>query len=145
MIEKNDRLMAIDRGNMEILVGRLQAFTEAAHLSRERGRLDEAVERARIAVKAVDGLTADTRASRDGRNYIADARYQLGRAWLAKAEGARGDPRRREWLQAAKPGPAAAVKFIAEARAEKLGFIPEDEAKEREDALARCEALLTGA
>lgn len=145
VLEENARLVAADRGNMESVMGRIQALSEAAHIARTRGDLDLALARAREGVKAVAGLTADVRASRDARNYIADARYQLGRALLAKAEAPRTAGRRREWLLEAKDELVAAVAFIAQARAEKLGFIPEEEAGEREAALARCEALLAGA
>lgn len=130
-----------DPKNADLASSHMQALTTASTVARLAGDLPAAKREAREAIALERTLPEATRASKEGRNYRADAQYALGMALFET--GKRADAARRgALLREARPLLAAAVDFIAAARTEKLGAIPEGEAKAREDALRACDQAL---
>ena len=134
---------ARDPKNIEVATDELAVLGQASLIALRAGDPARSIRHGRAALAIAARLPAGTLTSRDVRSDIAEAKSYLGFALLATAQARSVEAaRRRALLTEARDLLGEAKAFLAEVRAQKLGTFPEEEAREIEEALARCDAAL---
>jgi tetratricopeptide (TPR) repeat protein len=132
-----------DPSNVTLVEDRMRVLAGASHLAIQVGDPIRATRYSREALAIAERLPERSRKSRDTRVTIANAQAGLGYALLASAGPAAGDrDRRLAMLREARLVLAHAGAFLAAMRAENLGAIPDDEAKNFEEKVKRCDEAI---
>jgi tetratricopeptide (TPR) repeat protein len=134
--------IARDPADVSLALDRVKILAEATLIAHRLGDQPRAIARGREALVAAQRLPEGIRSSRDLRGHVAESKAYLGYALLASSSGAGDRTRQLAALQEARGLLAGAAAFMAEVRAENLGDIPEDEAKELDAAVKRCDEAL---
>jgi len=143
-LEMANRNAAQDPKNAEVATDRISVLGQAALVAHRGGDQRRAIQRGREALAVAAALPEGVRASRDVRSDINEARAYLAFSLLAAAGDRRADAgRRRAMLLEARDLLVQARAFLDEVRAERLGSIAAEEAREIEDAYRRCEDALS--
>jgi serine/threonine protein kinase len=139
----NMGLLAQDPKDATLIVDHMKFLIVAANVAVHLGDNARAIRLGRGALAHGERLPAQARMSRDGQNGIAEAKVYIGYALLAEAgKGSLDRGVRLAMLREARSLLAAGVAYLAEMRAENLGAIPEDESKQLEDAVKRCDEAI---
>jgi serine/threonine protein kinase/tetratricopeptide (TPR) repeat protein len=139
------RNIAQDPHNAEVGTDRLAVLGQAALVAQRAGNPPRAVRHGREALAMAARLPESVRASRDVQNDLAEAKSYLAFALLASAGDRKLDEgRRRAMLLEGRGLLIEAKAFLEEARAKKMGAFAEEEAREIDEALARCDTALAG-
>ncbi len=137
------QLAARDPKNVEVATDRISVLGQAAFIAHRAGDQARAIRHGREALAISARLPEGARNSRDVRSDVAEAKAYLGYALMASAGTRSLDAgRRRFLLEEARGLLGEAMAFLAEVRAQGLGKYPEEEAREIEQALARCNAAI---
>jgi tetratricopeptide (TPR) repeat protein len=134
--------IARDPADVSLAGDRVKILAEATLIAHRLGDQPRAIARGREGLDAAQRLPEGIRNSRDVRSHVAEAKAYLGYALLASGSGFGDRTRQLAALREARGLLAGAAAFVAEARAENLGAIPEDEAKELDAAVKRCDEAL---
>jgi len=139
----NKGLLAQDPKDATLMIDHMKFLVIATNIAVQLGDNERAIRLGREALARSARLPAEARMSRDGRNGIAEARIYIGYALLAEAgKGSLDRGTRMAMLREARALLATGVAFLAEIRAENLGAIPEDDKKQLEDAVKRCDEAI---
>jgi len=142
-LEMANRNAAQDPKNAEVATDRISVLGQAALVAHRGGDQRRAIQRGREALAVAAALPEGVRASRDVRSDINEARAYLAFSLLAAAGDRRADAgRRRAMLLEARDLLVQARAFLDEVRAERLGSIAAEEAREIEEAYRRSEEAL---
>ncbi len=142
-LEMSAGFMARDPANVEVTTDRIEALGQAAHIARLAGDPARAIRHGREALVLAARLPKDTLRVRDVRSDIAEAKAYLALALMASAESTKaGRDAKLAQLREARGLLGEMLKFADEVRAEKLGVMPEEDLREMQDALLRCEEAI---
>jgi serine/threonine protein kinase len=132
--------IASDPANVEAATDRITTLAQAAFVANRAGDPARAIRHAREALAVAARLPADVLRIRDVRSNVAEAKAFLAYGLLAAAQAPRaGRGKRLAGLREARGLLRESLAFVDEARAEKLGAVPEDEVRQMQEALRRCE------
>jgi tetratricopeptide (TPR) repeat protein len=137
------RNAAQDPKNAEVSTDRIGVLGQAALIAHRAGDQPRAIRHGREALAVAARLPEGAQASRDVRSDVAEAKSFLAFSLLAASADRRLDEgRRRAMLREARGLLVEAKSFLDEVRTQKLGAFPEEEAREIDEALARCDGAL---